>query len=865
MASRRSWLVLLACCLWLDTAAAAAAEPQADAELYAFGRNNVGQLGLVDTEDRRRPTRVAILKPKVVTAVALGGSDQVDGHMMIIAAPGKLFVSGDNTFGQLGLGDYRDRNSLVPIPSLFGETFQSIAVGEAHSVALTTKGDIYLWGCNTRRQLALDDVTSQLNIPRRLKLPLSGLDKVVGICAGHWHSIAWTAAGMVFAWGDNTFGQLGTGEKKAHTGVVQAILPVALGGGVAATPAGSSARIRTIVCGGHHSILLTEGGQMYSWGRNNAGQLGFVPDVVSKDMATMQLLPVAAAGTLALPRVVAVCAGLEHSMLLTEAGEVYAFGDNSGGMLGVPGFGTETRGGNANVLSTPHPVGDKTLLLASVACGRQHTVGVTPGGKVYTWGLNTHGQLGLGTQGVIPQAEPVLVQELYTAGGGDQLKTVLVAAGASTSVAVLANGDMYGWGKANAGQLGVHATKLPHLRPEIILRGAPSAAPQGSSGALVIGSSAQGGSLLVTAGNEGHPALQGLSAGTSMRALAAGGYAYQYEGHSGVVLGSDDAVYTWGWNVFGQLGAGDLEATKPVPVRNPWLSRLKVTGLALGQFASAAVTESGELYTWGLNDCGQLGRGDFRSGAVEVPQRIHTDMPIVQVSVGYSFMLALAEDGRVYSWGRNFYGQLGLGDHKDRSMPTLVSYLQEERVVQVVAGQYHSLALTARGEVYAWGYNRDYELGVGDNMDRVLPQLLTAGLAGRRVSTVAAGGYHTLAVTDDGMLFSWGVNSYGQLGRRDKAPGKTPMQVAVLSGGGDSPSHPGGSGKRLRVRTVAAGTWHSLAITENGQLFSWGRCQYGQLGLRCHGGGDRAHDVFAPEPVEEFADRKAVARSAQFI
>jgi alpha-tubulin suppressor-like RCC1 family protein len=106
-----------------------------------------------------------------------------------------------------------------------------------------------------------------------------------------------------------------------------------------------------------------------------------------------------------------------------------------------------------------------------------------------------------------------------------------------------------------------------------------------------------------------------------------------------------------------------------------------------------------------------------------VPQRIHIDAQIVAVSVGYAHMLALSDEGRVYAWGRNFYGQLGVGDHKDKPSPQLISFLQEEQVVEVNAGQYHSLAVTAKGDIFGWGYNREYELGVGDNMDRVLPQV----------------------------------------------------------------------------------------------------------------------------------------------
>ena len=174
---------------------------------------------------------------------------------------------------------------------------------------------------------------------------------------------------------------------------------------------------------------------------------------------------------------------------------------------------------------------------------------------------------------------------------------------------------------------------------------------------------------------------------------------------------------------------------------------------------------------------------DVIAGGVDVDSVTGGDGPggekekkikVTQVVVGYAHMLALTVEGVVYSWGCNSHGQLGLGDHKDRASPSLVSYLsEEERVVAVAAGHLHSFAVTEMGELYSWGYNRDYQLGLGDILDRVLPTRVGGALEGARVTSVAGGGFHSLAVTSKGEVFSFGHNRWGQAGVDPKA-GETP-------------------------------------------------------------------------------------------
>lgn len=670
-------------------------------------------------------------------------------------------------FGQLGLGDLSDRDALVPVPKLFGGTVKRVACGESHTVALTKGGHAYAWGHNAFGQVGGRGLGATVLEPVRVFEDAVRDDTIVGVAAGAHTTYAWTSAGAVLAMGDNSYGQLGNGRTTPAKEPVQIKVVKGL-------------KVAKVVTGSDHTLLLTKDGHVYAWGRNTMGQLGL--EGGRDTAAPTKLAPFADGG-----KVVGVAAGNSHSMFVTEDGSVYGVGDNSGGQIGPV---------DSRIVQVPTKI-RVDAPISSIACGKGHTLAVGKG-QVYGWGWNMYGQLGIGASNGNNEQKPSKVNLPFTA--------VSVLAGASTGFALSDKGDLFGWGKNNAGQLGIKASKYPKIAPAAVV--SASAAP-------------------------------------AFAQIAAGGYAYNYQGHSAAVL-KDGSLYTWGWNAFGQLGLGDATVLQNVPNRNSWLDKHKVVQVATGQYATAAVTDAGALFTWGLNDSGHLGKGEFRSTVWDVPQRVDFLTPevrVLSVCVGYGHMLALTRGGDVYSWGRNIYGQLGLGDHKDKASPQLVTHLKEEPVKAVVCGQYHSLALTAKGDVYGWGYNRNYELGVGDNMDRVLPQAIPT-LSGKPVTEVYAGGYHSMALTHDGQLYSWGLNTFGQLGQSSShAEAKTPTLVVVTTGSQNGKQ----TGRKLKVLTAAAGTWHSLAVAETGSLYSWGRCQYGQLGYNCE---KSAKSVAFPRKVE---------------
>ena len=171
-----------------------------------------------------------------------------------------------------------------------------------------------------------------------------------------------------------------------------------------------------------------------------------------------------------------------------------------------------------------------------------------------------------------------------------------------------------------------------------------------------------------------------------------------------------------------------------------------------GYAHSLAITADGAVFTWGGGAFGKLGHGDQQHQLL--PKKIETfaDHRAVGVSAGREHSLAITADGSVWSWGFGLHGRLGHGDQQSQLLPKKVEAFAEQRVVAVSAGGFHSIALTANGAAWSWGNGTFGKLGHGDEQQQLLPKKVEA-FAGRRVVAVSAGGHHNLARTDDGAVF----------------------------------------------------------------------------------------------------------------
>ncbi|MCL6577174.1 cadherin-like beta sandwich domain-containing protein, partial [Kyrpidia sp.] len=226
---------------------------------------------------------------------------------------------------------------------------------------------------------------------------------------------------------------------------------------------------------------------------------------------------------------------------------------------------------------------------------------------------------------------------------------------------------------------------------------------------------------------------------------------------------------------------------------------------------SLVLTSDQTVWAWGDNTNGQLGDGTTTGRQTPTPAQGLSS--VAQVSAGESHSLALMSDGRVFAWGKNSSGQLGNNSTVDSNVPVQVQGLPTN-VTAVAAGGNHSLALTSDGRIYAWGSNSSGQLGDGTTNNATAAEPVAGLLIGLNPVAVSAGKDHSLALMQDGTVYAWGGNSYGQLGNGTTTASKVPVQVTGLA----------------NVAAVSAGGYDSLALTSDGYVYAWGLNSSGQLG-----------------------------------
>uniref|UniRef100_A0A4W6EIZ2 Regulator of chromosome condensation (RCC1) and BTB (POZ) domain containing protein 1 n=1 Tax=Lates calcarifer TaxID=8187 RepID=A0A4W6EIZ2_LATCA len=292
------------------------------------------------------------------------------------------------------------------------------------------------------------------------------------------------------------------------------------------------------------------------------------------------------------------------------------------------------------------------------------------------------------------------------------------------------------------------------------------------------------------------------------------------------------------WPLFSLLNAEELATVRQACV--------------FGNSANEAIyiTHGNEVFVFGVNCSSCLGTGDSLSTIVPKKLDFLRGKKVISLSYGSGPHILLAtDDGQLFAWGHNGYSQLGNGNTNQGLSPVLVTAnLQNKKVKEVACGSHHSMALTHDGEVYGWGYNGNGQLGIGNNGNQLTPCRLTAlqGLCIQQVRQqpnvmlnggdvyrnylnvsnqpklqpfkaspafqIVSGYSHCLALTDEGLLYAWGANTYGQLGTGNKSNHLSPVQIMA---------------DKERIVEVAAchSTHTSAAKTQSGQVYMWGQCR----------------------------------------
>ena len=261
-----------------------------------------------------------------------------------------------------------------------------------------------------------------------------------------------------------------------------------------------------------------------------------------------------------------------------------------------------------------------------------------------------------------------------------------------------------------------------------------------------------------------------------------------------------------------------------------------ITGqVGTGVASSVVLRADGTVWTAGDNSVGELGSGNFTSATT--PVQALGLAGCVAVSSGYYHVLALKGNGSVWSWGYNNYGQLGSGNGGiNYSIPAQVTGLSG--IVAVAGGGFHSLALKNDGSVWSWGYNAVGQLGDWTSTDRAMP-VQVQGLP-TNIVAVAAGGYHSLALDSGGNLYGWGYNNEGELGLGHNVSMLNPQYITN------------------GVAAIGAGQFHTLYVRTNGTVWATGANNLGQLG------NNTTNTTLTPVQVSGLTNASSVAAGYNF-
>ena len=611
-------------------------------QVYGTGMNNVKQLGISGTINEF--TLIPITDNPNITTIACG-----DSHSIALDISGQLYGTGRNIEKQLGISG--TINEFTPIPITDNPIITTIACGDYHSIVLDNNGQLYGTGLNDDGQLGINGTITEFT-----PIPITGNPFIVAIACGEYHSIALDISGQMYGTGLNDDGQLGI------SGTITEFTPIPITG---------NPFIVAIACGASHSIALDISGQMYGTGLNDDGQLGIIGTI-------NEFTPIPITGN---PNVTSIACGEYHSIALDNNGHLYGTGYNNKGQLGISGTITEF---------TQIPItGNPTI--TAFACRYRYTIALDNNGNLYGYG-----QLGISTQFDFHYGfKPINVNDTYIS---------LIMSSNGYSLVFYENGNLYGTGLNDEGQLGIIGT-ITEFTP-----------------------------IPIT----GNPAIIAIACGAS---------------HS-IVLDNNGQLYGTGRNDDGQLGInGTITEFTPIPITgNPF-----IVEIACGVYHSIALDISGQMYGTGINDQGQLGIIGTITEFTPIP--ITGNPTIVAISCGTN-SIALDNNGQLYGSGNNYYGELGISGTFTEFTPIPIT--GNPTIVAISCGYRHSIALDNNGQLYGTGRNNVGQLGFNSG---TITEFTPIPITGNpTIISIVCGYDNSIALDDNNNLYGTGRNSEGQLG-----------------------------------------------------------------------------------------------------
>lgn len=582
---------------------------RSDGTLWAWGKNDQGQLGIGSTTDQSSPVQVGT---NTAWAKISAGFEMTFG----VRIDGTLWAWGDNTWGQLGIGSTTDQNAPIRIGT--DDNWVNVSAGGFHGTALKSDGTLWTWGYNAQGQLGIGSTTNQSS-----PIQVGSATNWITITAGRLHSHAIKSDGTLWTWGDNVFGELGIGNTTSQNSPIQV---------------GTDNKWITIADGRESSMGIKVDGTLWTWGRNHFGQLGI-------GSTTDQSSPVQV-GTAT--NWVSIAGGMDYGIATRADGALYTFGTNTSGQLGN---GTNTAS------TSPISISIISSDWIQISTGSAHTMGILSNGTLWAWGANSNGQLGIGNT----------TNQLFPQQVGSANNWISVSAGGNYTLALKSDGTLWAFGLNSSGQLGIGSTTSQNSPVQVgsdntwksIATGFYHSLALKTDGTIWGWGHNTEGQLGIGTTTASNVPVQGGS-NTTWVSVSAGA------DHS-MALRADGTAWGSGWNSFGELGIGSNAQ------QNSWTqvgSGTTWTSVKAGGGFSLGLISTGRLYSWGWNNAGQLGLGSTTN--YNSPQLL-TLFNIVQVTAKWHSASCIGVNGNVIAWGDNANGQIGDGTTTQRTSPVIAT------------------------------------------------------------------------------------------------------------------------------------------------------------------------------------------------
>lgn len=669
-------------------------------------------------------------------------------HTLGIKSDGTLWAWGDNSAGQLGIGQSGNTN----IPSQIGKesNWKQISAGFNHSAAIKNNGTLWLWGYNFYGQLGDGTQTIQYQ-----PIQINGTWNEVS--AGASHTLAIKSDGTLWAWGNNDRAQAG-----GENGINQ-LTPFQVS---------SENNWISVSAGYYNSVALNKKGEIWAWGHAgniNDRALFAIPTKVKNDNDWLSIsaglsnvYAIKSNGTLWYfdapsknnttgephweGRVSQVgnenqwktaSSGYNYLLAVKNDGTLWGLGTNSDGQLADGYIGTTA--------FSPQQIGNQTNWEIPES-GDFHGMALLKDGSLKTWGRNEEGQLGTGKWN--QELLPVEVQCPVTRIGCWKD----ISAKSSYSFGIKDDGSLWAWGDNSFGHLGTGNTN-PELQPvevspgtkwKKIYAGSISSFAIKSDNTIWAWGNNQMGQLGDGTKNYSSSPIQ-INAFSDVKQIIP-------IGSSTLVATNNGNVYGWGENIFGQLGNGnDIDVENPTISHN--INWKKISGIGMCMYA---IHNNGTLWGWG--GC----------GLTEIPTQIGTDNDWDNLSSSDNFSVAIKKDGTLWFWGINnqtikYYSPIKIGNDNDW--------------IDISSGAQHAIMLKNNGTLWTFGSNL-YGMGNGSNNDENEPIQIGTNSDWLKIH---AGFRHNFAIKKDGTLWAWGHNEDGQLGDGTTINRFSPVQISCTN------------------------------------------------------------------------------------